>query len=584
MQEPGKDTTSRPTFESERLKWRLQLLQGIAWALTLPLILGGFVVWREEGYPELSRYLDVAAAAGMIYIAARRPFSAAVRAGLILAIIQTLATVAMLQVGYPPNALVGLATGCVIATLLLGRRWGLGLLALSLVTIFAVGAVHRWDSALRIASWAPFLDAARVRVTVRTAVFFLVCAGTLVIGTSYLLERSDRTAQENQRALELLGRQQGELKAQEAALRKARELELLGRLSGSVAHDVNNALLVIQANADWSASRPGADTQALDAIRTAVAQAAATTRQLRTFGPQMPLPPAPLSLAEAVTRAGRFLLRVVPANIELNVTTLPVPDIFADEAQVHGAVTNLVLNACDAMPEGGELRVGVRPAEAGETAAAHLAGGKRYVALEVEDTGTGMSPETMRRIFEPYFTTKGAMGTGLGLASVQEVLQKQGGGITVESQQGRGTKFTTFWPAADAEQLTSRQPPARSPGAPKATVLIVDDDAAVCRALANALSARGFTALEAGNGRDALLFARRYGRPIDVMCTDSVMPGPSLRTFLEGFRQAHPEARVIVCSGYPGRAGATPEDLVDAVLPKPFAADALAELVQKLIT
>jgi signal transduction histidine kinase len=451
----GPPTPRYAALAAERLRWRTQLLDGLALALAPPISIAALAVLASGAFPPSLSAIGLVSATAMILAAFKRPSAMAARACVFLFSFQSVATAVVVLHGWAPNAILGMATACAMATLLLGRRWGLGLVALSLVTIAGVAALHHWHIDVRSARWTDGFDSSRASNAVRVGAYFIVCSAGLVLAISYLIDRSERALVDREEALALVERQSAaeaqlrrELEAREAALRQARELEVLGRLAGIVAHDFNNALLLIQASADFASSNRMNVPDALDQIRAAVAQASATSRQLRTFAPQPARPPRPLSIVESVACAGELLKRVVPSGVCLNVTTEHVPDVFADEGQLHRALTNLTLNACDAMPEGGRLDIRVRAARPDEVAAAELPP-RGYVALEVEDTGTGMSPETMRRVFEPYFTTKGDAGTGLGLPSVQELLQALGGRVLVESALGRGSKFTSYWPAYD---------------------------------------------------------------------------------------------------------------------------------------
>jgi CheY-like chemotaxis protein len=239
-------------------------------------------------------------------------------------------------------------------------------------------------------------------------------------------------------------------------------------------------------------------------------------------------------------------------------------------------VTNLALNARDAMPHGGKLDLVVREATAAEVEEAQLAA--RCALLDVVDDGIGMSEETQARVFEPYFTTKGAAGTGLGLASVKALVEGSGGRILVTSAPERGTRFRVLWPLhedRDPMAAESTEPVAGREG----TVLLVDDDDHVRAAIARALSWAGFTVLEAATGEEALTVARRYHGAVDVLLSDCVMPGMPVRAVVEGFRKLFPNARVVLSSGYAPDEVAPPQDMVDAFVAKPFAIEPLTRLV-----
>jgi CheY-like chemotaxis protein len=249
---------------------------------------------------------------------------------------------------------------------------------------------------------------------------------------------------------------------------------------------------------------------------------------------------------------------------------------------------NLALNARDAMPEGGRLELRVRRAKDEETAALGMEG--QFAVVEVQDDGIGMSPATQARLFEPYFTTKQQEGTGLGLASVKAVVEASGGRIVVASQVGRGTTFRIFWPIAEEvrESASAMVTAARNGG----TVLVAEDDPQVRGALADQLRRRGLTVLAAADGADALLVARRHRGRIDVLCSDAGMPGaPEGRRpdgirvthLVRGFREAHPEARVLLCAGVGASEMGIEEGVVDKIVPAPWSPEELARIIDDLV-
>jgi two-component system cell cycle sensor histidine kinase/response regulator CckA len=351
-----------------------------------------------------------------------------------------------------------------------------------------------------------------------------------------------------------------------------------------VAHDFNNALLIIQANADLARLRPSYAETALQAISEAIHQAAATTRQLRAFSPQAQQPPRVVSLGDTLEREVQLLKWILPANIALRYEEPSAEvTVLGDEGQIQSLLTNFALNARDAMPEGGTLEMRLRSATPDERDDS-AQDGDDFAVIAIEDTGVGMSPETTARIFEPFFTTKGAAGTGLGLASVRAIVERAGGRIEVESAIGRGTRFRIFWPIHRAENARRSSAVPEDDEAGSGTVLVVDDDDEVRRAMVKPLAWRGYTVLEARTGADALLVARRHHERIDVLCVDLIMPGMPTRQLVESFRAAHPDVRVLLCSGYLPEEAGRPLDVVDAFLPKPFSPSALARVVRRLVT
>jgi CheY-like chemotaxis protein len=273
-----------------------------------------------------------------------------------------------------------------------------------------------------------------------------------------------------------------------------------------------------------------------------------------------------------------MLGRVLPQNLELRAEVERDATITADEGEVLRVITNLALNARDAMRDGGKLTLRLRAPRDGEPTTAK--DGSAYAVLEVADTGTGMSDEVKARMFEPYFTTKQASGTGLGLASVRELLERAGGEVRVDSELGRGTSISLFWPLAPPQA----QPAGITPGAASTrplVVLLVDDEAAVRNAIGKGLLRAGMTVLEAADGASALVLARRHHEKIDVLCTDCVMAGVPVAQLIERFRDLH-QGKVVVCSAYaPAESRLSPE-MFDDFVSKPFHADELTARIRAL--
>ncbi|MFZ3211524.1 MAG: ATP-binding protein [Terriglobales bacterium] len=262
--------------------------------------------------------------------------------------------------------------------------------------------------------------------------------------------------------------------------------------------------------------------------------------------------------------------------------------IWADRTEMERMLVNLVVNARDAMPEGGVPRIATADFAADEDAARQypeLWPG-RYVRLTVSDTGCGMDEETRAQALEPFFTTKPqGQGTGLGLSTVCEIVRQSGGRIMLESAPRRGTRVEVFLPRAEGEpermSLPSQQE-ARAPGA--GTVLVVEDEELVRRSLYDILAGKGYHVLQARNGREAMLIGRGYGGAIDLMLADLVLPGMGGPELAEELRPARPEMRVLYISGYHNDARVRRlEQAGKAFFPKPFTAAAIAEKVSELL-
>jgi signal transduction histidine kinase len=554
---------------AEQQRWRDQLLTWLCWIAVAATGTGAAIIVFTRDWSAAAVW--VASWVALLLAATLRGRVAfGVRAWLlILPLCVTNGVVTPALEGFVPNNALVLGAAVVFATVLRGMRWGFFVLALVATATLGMAVLH-----LTSIVWV---------------CNFTLASAVLVITISSLLNRTERLLLDKTRALERLQEEQHaaqrareELERHEAAFRKARELEILGRLAGCMAHDFNNALVVIQNNVDLIRREKDYLATGLRQIDEAAVQAASTTRQLRGFTHQAPAPRKAVALGNAVVRAAQLLGRVLPSNIELAVDVEDDLTVLADEGQLQGIVTNLALNARDAMPRGGTLELRARRATRTELEAAGVQA--PCAVVDVTDDGSGMSEETMARLFEPYFTTKGAAGTGLGLASVKSAVEAGGGKTVVTSALGRGTHVRILWPIHEGRADVAEGSETSDPYAgPTGTVLIVENDDRVRIAMARTLAARGFTVLEAPNGDEALTIARRYRAPIDVLCSDCEMPGISVDEMLKVFRTLFPAARVILCSAYAPEDVAPPLDTIDAFAAKPFVPDGFARLVGDLV-
>jgi signal transduction histidine kinase/ActR/RegA family two-component response regulator len=386
----------------------------------------------------------------------------------------------------------------------------------------------------------------------------------------------------------------GERERLERQLRQAQRMEAIGRLAGGVAHDFNNLLTAILGNADLLLAQVATgDPRRVEAveIKEAGERASALTRQLLTFGRGQAVDTMVLDLNQVIRALEPMLRRLIRSNIEI-VTRLS-PDgrrVRADRGQIEQVIVNLVVNAGDAMPEGGELTIATSEAELDEHyAGLHAAGPAapgRFTVLEIADTGVGMDEETLAHVFEPFFTTKGEeRGTGLGLATVYGIVHQNGGWLWAYSEPGRGTTFKTYLPAVTAPATVA--PPAARPGASLSaaglTALLVEDDPSVRAIVRRMLELEGFAILEATRGEEAIVLGED-GPPgsIDVLVTDTIIPGPGGAELANRLRRRHPALRTLIMSGYTEPVGGTqPLGPGTEFLAKPFSA---TDLHTKLAT
>lgn len=289
----------------------------------------------------------------------------------------------------------------------------------------------------------------------RFAFTFVFCSVTAVMASAYLVSRYERELAESKALLEALQAEQArraELEAErlrvQASVQEAQKLEALGRLAGGVAHDFQNHLAVIVAWTDLMRARksPDVQEQGLAAIDEAGRQAASMVRSLLAVARREAATPVRLDISAIVESSMRALRSLLQDSIDLRLALAPVPAVLADESAVGRILMNLVVNARDAMPEGGNLRIETRLVPAGSAPDTAPDPQRSYVELVVADSGVGMDEATRARIFEPFFSTKGSAGTGLGLATVLGSALQAGGYVTVDSAPGRGASFHVGWP------------------------------------------------------------------------------------------------------------------------------------------
>jgi PAS domain S-box-containing protein len=381
----------------------------------------------------------------------------------------------------------------------------------------------------------------------------------------------------------------------EDQLRQAQKMEAIGRLAGGVAHDFNNLLTIILGYTEHMLPRlsPARDPELLHAvseIQAAADRAAALTGRLLAFSRKQILEPKELDLNRALLRTSEMLRRLIGEHITLDVKLDPaLGHVLADENQIEQVILNLVVNARDAMPEGGHLTLTTCNAEVDESTAPRrlpLAPG-RYVMLTVGDTGVGMDEETRLRAFEPFFTTKEAgKGTGLGLSTVYGIVQQSGGFVWVYSEVGKGTVFKIYLPRLDtpapkgAESKIIERTPTGSE-----TVLLVEDEAMLRDLLQKMLVSLGYQVTTTTSSQDALNYVSGCRSRIDLMVTDVVMPGLAGPVLAERVALLHPETRTLFVSGYTDdavlRHGV--KTGLAAFLQKPFTLDALARKVREVL-
>jgi len=343
----------------------------------------------------------------------------------------------------------------------------------------------------------------------------------------------------------------------EEQFRASQKMEAIGRLAGGIAHDFNNLLTVILNYASFALDDAAGNEDLLAdllEVQKAGERASALTSQLLAFSRKQVLQSVPLDLNRIASGMEKMFRRILGEDIHLALNLAPdLGIVCADPGQMEQVLMNLVVNARDAMPQGGRLTIGTANVELDEQPSAHngdLAPGP-FIQLTVRDTGFGMDPHTRENLFEPFFTTKEkGKGTGLGLSTVYGIVKQSGGDIRVESEPGTGAIFQIYLP----RDLTQTEGDARPPGAAgetgTETILVVEDEATVLGIATRILAAAGYTLLSASNGDDALRIAEQHPGKIHLVLTDVVMPRMSGREFAERISLARPGVRILFMSGY----------------------------------
>jgi two-component system, cell cycle sensor histidine kinase and response regulator CckA len=394
---------------------------------------------------------------------------------------------------------------------------------------------------------------------------------------------------ERHEAAETLRRTEKALQQSQEMLRQMQKMDALGRLAGSMAHDFNNLLTAISGYGqllldDMEITDPRRED--VKEILLAAGRGAELTGRLLTFSRRKSASPKPVSLNQVVRGLEKMFGRLIGESIRMNLDLAPdLPLIMADPAQIEQALLNLLVNARDAMPEGGWLSVEtkhVRLDEELESETGKIQTGA-YVSLGVRDTGSGMTEELRKRIFEPFFTTrKAGKGTGLGLPIVYGIVSQNHGHIRVESVPGKGTEVTVYFPAASDPPAVSRAAASqRITRTGSGTILLVEDEQPVLNFLKRLLSGAGYTVLTAADGEEGLRLFRERADAIHLVITDVVMPkmwGPRM---IGRLREISPGVKVLYVSGYTAEVAL--EDLDAPFLSKPIQSDEFLEKIRRIL-
>ena len=383
----------------------------------------------------------------------------------------------------------------------------------------------------------------------------------------------------------------------EVQLRQSQKMEAVGQLAGGVAHDFNNILTAVFGQLDLAVQSlethyPAAHDllEGIQQIEHSAQRASALTRQLLAFSRRQVIQPESLNLNVTLGNLQKMLQRLLPENVTLQQNLAPdLPATKADAGQLEQAIVNLVVNARDAMPDGGCLTIETHRAELDDAYVTLNPGAQpgEHVVLTISDTGQGMDRATAERVFEPFFTTKPrGQGTGLGLSTVYGIVKQTGGHITVYSEPGTGTTFKILLPVAK-EGASAAPKPARAESAPggNESLIICEDDVAVRELMARALTTAGYNVLVATDPSKALEMAKDHAGPLELLITDVIMPDMNGKQLSEALTKIRPDIRTLFVSGYTSHVIAHHGVLEDGVdfLEKPYTQRQLLLKVRQIL-
>ena len=552
---------SAPQEPGELLReWQRHIVRGL---LTTMAVAGfGMFVLFIGTLDLVASIGGVVVLSGLLVCAYWRRVPDSVRIGAVLVAFAYGSAAATLSSGDPTSGML-YAVGAVVMAQLL-TNWRIAVLMVVYgTTIFALSA---WSlhTGVELVPQTAVLPPVDMRLGHTGSL--VIIGGLLIFSLSFLVARLSDSLGEHQRALVQLREAQGQLV-------NAGKMELLGQLAGGIAHDMNNALTVILAEAEFIGEEQPEESAA---IVDAVNHASNLTRQMLSMGRRDIAQPRPLDLGKQVTRASSTLRRTLPREVRVQLELDPLGEtvvVEADPNQLQQILLNLGTNAAHAMPEGGSLQLRVS------------LDGQGAALLEVADEGEGMDAQTLAQIFEPFFTTKPAeRGTGLGLSSVRTIVSALGGTIECTSELGEGTCFSIRLPALAASALQAKEPDEQSPSDARLDglrVLVIDEDVRVRAMVSICLQRVGATVIDRPSGEAAIRTAKREREPFDLLWTDALARGPQ-GSLAAWFSEHSPQTRILVCSTGPLEDEALERELSEGrypLLSKPFSRGQVLEAV-----
>ena len=503
---------------------------------------------------------------------------------------------ALHDLGVQPGPTLVIAFSVIAARLFAGARAMLAALVLSTAAVVSAGLTHP-----AAVSWVD-LEPLGALFWVRFGLGFAMPTAAIAVLVAHVVGQIERSLRATAEALRRSIVAEAERESSERALAKAerallhsQKLEAVGRLAAGVGHDFNNTLQVMLS---WASilkeeDNPSTIAEGLDAIERAAMQGRELTRRLLQFGRQDVCTPLQASATQLVSDSAGSLRRLLPEDIAIELDLgAGAPDLLVDPDQLAHVLLNLGVNARDAMPSGGVLRISVSRVAASELpegSAPPLAAighePRDLVCITVRDTGVGMSAEALGHLFEPFYTTKGERSNGLGLATSYSLVRRNGGVIRVESEVGAGTSVQLYFPVQNAVVTPAASAELGPQQIGKGVVMIAEDDSDVRRTMVRALESVGYEVLETADASGAMGLIDQRGADVDVLCTDGIMPGGGTRQLIDHYLACRPGGQVIVCSGY------VQEELLrrdldagaHAYLPKPFHTSELLDRIRRLL-
>jgi signal transduction histidine kinase/ActR/RegA family two-component response regulator len=558
------DTTQGSDSEGLLTGWRERVLGGVIGTSITMLIPAWLIHAWQAGHGV------VGAASGLWLVLAsivalsalglwRAPYK--LRAGLLVVVGVGVLGVTLLTEGFAPAQCLLVCMLVTVCSLLYSTRaaaWVLG----ATMSAMALAAWLYSDGQLTAVP-PDHVDVTQPMNWLRVGLYTAFASATLSVASGYLLGQLRRTLQARntlvaQLSAEVAERERAlrELERTQAQLLQAQKLEAIGQLAAGIAHDFNNTLSIVSLEAGLLARQQSSSQikRSAEALLDAAHRGKQLTQQLLLFSrPSGPRTQRSIDGAQVFEECVGALRRLLPSEItfEIDITAGPL-GLNLQASELQQIVLNLGINARDAMSRGGTLRLALERRSLDEPAAVALGlAAGAYVLLSCRDDGCGMSSATLLRIFEPFFTTKGpGRGTGLGLTNVWNIAKRAGGHVTVHSTPGSGTTFVVYLPLCAAPAQTTVETAKHDGWAGHETVLVVEDDLRIRALLVATLADAGYRVLDAPDADAALALEARHQGPIDVVCTDVVMPGRQARDLLAELHARRPLAGILVCSGY----------------------------------